>query len=281
MRQKGKHMIYLVAGVFGLLIGSFLSVVISRLPIMLKKSWEAECREFLNQPAQATARFNLAVPRSHCPKCNALITWWQNIPVISFVLLRGRCAGCQTKIPSFYPLLEISTAMLSIWVVAHFGLSWQMGFALIFTYGLIAMTCIDARTQLLPDELTLSFLWLGLLISTHGLFISSEDAIIGAFIGYAVLWLIANAYKLIRKQDGMGYGDFKLLAMLGAWIGALNLLNVLLISTFLGLISGLLFLLRKKIKSTEPMPFGPYLAIGGWLTLLYGPFLLNYFHILQ
>lgn len=274
-------MIYLIAGLFGLLIGSFLSVVISRLPVMLKKSWEAECREFLDQPAIKSEPFNLAVPRSRCPNCKAMISWWQNIPVFSFIFLRGRCAGCQAKIPVFYPALEIGTAILSIWVVAHFGLNWQMIFALIFTYGLIAMSCIDARTQLLPDELTLGFLWIGLLISTRAIFISPQDAIIGAFIGYAVLWLIANAYKLIRKQDGMGYGDFKLLAMLGAWLGALNLLNVLFIATFLGLIMGLIFLFHKKINSRQPLPFGPYLAIAGWLTLLYGPFVLNYLHILR
>lgn len=274
-------MIYFIIGLFGLLIGSFLSVVISRLPIMLNANWAAQCREFLKQPAEQVPRFNLAVPRSHCPNCKAMICWWQNIPVISYLVLRGRCAHCQTKIPVFYPILEISTAILSIWVAAHFGLSWQMGFALIFTYLLIAMSCIDWRTQLLPDELTLGLMWIGLIISTRAIFISAEDAIIGAVVGYAVLWLLANVYKLLRKHDGMGYGDLKLLAALGAWCGLINLLNILLISSVLGLIVGLLFLLSKKMTSSQALPFGPYLAIAGWLSLMYGPFLLNYFHILS
>lgn len=274
-------MIYVIAGLFGLLIGSFLSVVISRLPIMLKRSWEAECREFLNQPAEKTSAFNLAIPRSHCPNCKSLITWWQNIPVFSYLFLRGRCANCRTRIPHFYPVLELCTAILTIWVVAHFGINWQMACALIFTYGLIAMACIDWRTQLLPDELTIGFLWIGLLISLHAIFVSSETAILGAFIGYAALWLIANLYKLIRKHDGMGYGDFKLLAMLGAWLGTVALLNILLISTVIGLIIGVIYLVTKKISSKQALPFGPYLAIGGWLTLMYGPFLLTYFKIIQ
>lgn len=274
-------MMYLIAALFGLLIGSFLSVVISRLPLMLNTQWAAQCREFLNQPEQKTPRFNLALPRSHCPKCKTLICWWQNIPLLSYVILRGRCAHCQIPIPVFYPLLEISTAILSIWVVSHFGLNWQMVCALIFTYALITMTCIDWQTQLLPDELTLGLLWIGLLISTRAVFVSPEEAIIGAFIGYAVLWLLAQIYTLLRKQEGMGYGDLKLLAALGAWTGILNLLNILLISSLLGLIVGLLFLLRKKITSNQPLPFGPYLAIAGWLSLLYGPFVLAYFHIIQ
>lgn len=274
-------MIYLIIGLFGLLVGSFLSVVISRLPIMLNANWTAQCREFLKQPVEPTTRFNLAVPRSHCPNCKTMICWWQNIPVLSYLILRGRCAHCQTKIPVFYPLLEISTAILSIWVAAHFGLNWQMGFALVFTYALIAMSCIDWRTQLLPDELTLGLMWLGLIISTRALFVSPEEAIIAAAVGYLALWLLANVYKLLRKQDGMGYGDLKLLAALGAWCGLINLLNILLISSLLGVIVGLLFLFRKKMTSTQPLPFGPYLAIAGWLSLMYGPFLLNYFHILS
>jgi len=273
-------MIYILVAIFGLIIGSFLSVVVCRLPAMLDVRWRNECHEFLNQPPEEAGElFNLALPRSHCPQCKSTIAWWQNIPLLSFILLKGKCAHCQNKIPYFYPLLELSCAALSIWVIAHFGLNAQGLMGLIITYGLIALSLIDWKTQLLPDEITLPFLWLGLLLSLFYVFVTPEQAILGAIMGYGILWIITNLYKLIRKKDGMGYGDLKLLAMIGAWVGPVSVMNILILGSFLGLIVAVILLIMKKTTTKKPLAFGPYLAISGWLTLLYGPFLLRWIGI--
>jgi len=272
--------VYLLAILFGLIVGSFLSVVISRLPVMLNRQWQHECQAFLNQTINKDNQpFNLSLPRSHCPNCKNTIVWWQNIPIVSYFLLKGKCAHCQTKIPLFYPLLEVCCAILTVWVIAHFGLTAAGFMALLLTYALIALSLIDWKTQLLPDEITLPFIWIGLLTNLFYVYVPPSQAILGAILGYGILWVIANAYKLIRHKDGMGYGDFKLLAMLGAWLGPLSVINILMLGCFIGLAASLALLALKKMTRDNPFAFGPYLAIAGWLTLLYGPFLLKWIGI--
>lgn len=270
-------MIYIFVAIFGLIIGSFLSVVVNRLPIMLKIQWEKECHDFLGHPITETHEpFNLFLPRSHCPQCKKKIVWWQNIPLLSFILLKGRCVHCHCRIPFLYPLLELFCAILSVWVIWHFGLNAKGIMALIFTYGLIALSVIDWKTQLLPDEITLPFLWLGLLLSLFYVFTSPEQAILGAIFGYGILWIIKTLYRLVRRKEGMGHGDLKLLALLGAWTGPFSVIHILIFASFMGLSIAIISLALKKTTFQTPLPFGPYLAIAGWLTFLYGPFLLRW-----
>ncbi len=273
--------------VFGLLVGSFLNVVIYRLPIMLDREWRSQAAEILGtaDSAQTTVvveRFNLVTPRSACPSCKAPIKAWQNIPVISWLVLRGKCAACRAPISARYPLVELATGLMSAAVAWHFGFGSTAACALIVTWALIALTGIDLDHQLLPDGITLPLLWAGLLAAVvvgpvrgSALPVSPRDAIIGAAAAYVSLWLVYHAFRLVTGKEGMGYGDFKLYAALGAWLGWKLLPLVILLSAATGAIIGIgLNLFRGRNRST-PMPFGPYLAAAGWLAMLYGDSLMH------
>jgi leader peptidase (prepilin peptidase)/N-methyltransferase len=266
----------------GLAVGSFLNVVIYRLPVMLNRQFEDQARSFLEEledscnpesietpeSPEDPEPFNLMVPRSRCPKCNSLITAWQNIPVVSWIVLRGRCHNCRVRIPVRYPLVELGTALATVYVLALFGFTFLGLAAVVFTWMLIALTFIDFDTQYLPDQLTLPLLWLGLLTNLSGGFTSLGSAVLGAVFGYLTLWSTFWAFKLIRGKEGMGYGDFKLLAAIGAWFGWQVLPATILIASAAGLLYALAIFLAGKWKSGEPIPFGPFLAIGGWVSLV-------------
>lgn len=264
------------AVVFGALVGSFLNVVILRLPPRLEHAWRAEARSILELDAEPHhAPAGLVVERSCCPKCGHRIRWWENIPVLSFVLLRGRCAGCKTAISWQYPFVEALTALLFLACVWRFGPTAQALWAMAFTALLVASAGIDARTQLLPDDLTYALLWLGLLASLTTQFVSPDQAIIGAIVGYLSLWSVFKAYLLLTGKEGMGYGDFKLLAALGAWLGWQPLLLVVILASVSGaLIGGGIMIIRGRDHQL-PFAFGPYLAVGGWVALIGGTWLID------
>jgi leader peptidase (prepilin peptidase)/N-methyltransferase len=255
----------------GLIVGSFLNVLIHRLPIMLDRDWTTQSRAMLGLPPEPKGpAYNLLLPHSECPRCTHKIRAWENIPVISYLMLRGKCAECRAKISLRYPLVELATGILSAFVVYHFGLSWQAGAFLLLTWGLLAMSLIDADHQLLPDVLVLPLLWLGLIVNGQGLFTSLYAALWGAVAGYLSLWLVYWAFKLITGKEGMGYGDFKLLAMLGAWGGWQILPLTILLSSLVGAVLGVVMLKMRNAQTSTPIPFGPYLAIAGWIALLWG-----------
>ncbi len=275
--------VYLVCiFVLGLCVGSFLNVVIYRLPVMMQREWRSECLEFLEQtPEPASDKFNLIVPRSRCGVCGHAISAMENIPVLSYLALRGKCAECKTPISVQYPMVELLTALVSLVVAWHFGVSPQALAALIFTWCLIAASGIDIGHKLLPDNITLPLLWLGILLGLFDVFVDLETSVIGAIAGYLSLWSIFIVYKLITGKEGMGHGDFKLLAMLGAWTGWKMLFVIVLTSSLVGTVIGITMILLKKTDRETQIPFGPYLAGAGWLTLLWGPQLLQfYFSIL-
>jgi leader peptidase (prepilin peptidase)/N-methyltransferase len=285
----------------GLLVGSFLNVVIYRLPIILEREWRSQAADVLADPApagapptQATApaaspaaTFSLSTPRSYCPNCKAPIKAWQNIPVVSWLILRGRCAACKAKISGRYPAVELTTAVLSAWVAWHFGFGAAAACALLVTWALIALTGIDIDHQLLPDSITLTLMWTGLLAAvaigpTAGVALpaSAQDALIGAMAGYLSLWLVFHAFRLITGKEGMGYGDFKLFAALGAWLGWKLLPLVILLSAATGAVLGILMILFRGRDRSVPMPFGPYLAAAGWLAMMYGDRMVDvYLHV--
>jgi leader peptidase (prepilin peptidase) / N-methyltransferase len=254
----------------GLCVGSFLNVVIHRLPLMLERQWRSQAQEILEQspPEEGEAEpFNLVVPRSRCPHCQAQIRAWHNIPLFSWLMLRGRCADCGARISMRYPSVELLTGICTLLVIAHFSYSWLALWAVLFTWTLIALTFIDYDTKLLPDNLTLPLLWLGLLVNLSGALVPLTDAVIGAVCGYLLLWSLYWAFKLLTGKEGMGYGDFKLLGALGAWFGWQALPAIILVSAIAGLlIGGGSQLLR---RSRDPIPFGPFLAIAGWIALLW------------
>ncbi|ASX09570.1 TPA: prepilin peptidase [Aeromonas dhakensis] len=257
---------------FSLMIGSFLNVVIHRLPIMLEREWQAEYLSYFNPETQLQQeeRYNLMVPRSACPHCGHAITAMENIPLLSWLWLKGRCRECQAPISARYPLVELLTALLSLVVAATFPPGWALLAALLLTWGLVALTFIDLDKMLLPDQLTLPLLWGGLLFNLAGGFVPLADAVIGAMAGYLVLWSLYWAFKLLTGKEGMGYGDFKLLAALGAWLGWQALPIVLLLSSLVGAIIGISLILLRNHHQGKPIPFGPYLAIAGWIALLWG-----------
>ncbi|MGE6530647.1 prepilin peptidase [Pseudomonas sp. NPDC077382] len=260
----------LCALVLGLLVGSFLNVVIHRLPIMMQRDWRAQAREFLELPVEPTTTFNLILPNSHCPQCDHEIRPWENIPLVSWLALRGKCSSCRAPISSRYPLVELLCGVLSGYVAWHFGFSWQAGAMLLLTWGLLAMSMIDVDHQLLPDSLVLPLLWLGLIANYFGLFAPLPDAVWGAVAGYLSLWSVYWLFKLVTGKEGMGYGDFKLLAMLGAWGGWQVLPLTILLSSVVGAVLGTIMLRIQKADSGTTIPFGPYLAIAGWIALLWG-----------
>ena len=275
--------------VFGLLIGSFLNVVIYRVPLMLEREWRAQCAELAaaGEPAGVAVNpaaipgepsFNLVVPRSACPSCKAPIRAIHNVPVLSWLALRGRCAKCQARISARYPIVELLCGVLSAVVAWKFGFGWQAGAALAVTWFLIALTGIDLDHHLLPDSLTLPLLWGGLLASVfwsasnpHSLPVSPSDAIIGAGAGYFSLWSVYQLFKLATGKEGMGYGDFKLLAALGAWLGWRMLLPIVLCSAAVGATVGIALIVSRKHQRSVPIPFGPFLAAAGWLAMMWGP----------
>jgi leader peptidase (prepilin peptidase)/N-methyltransferase len=271
----------------GLIVGSFLNVVIYRLPIMLEREWRAQAADVFAGTAApvettAPAQFSLITPRSACPNCKAPIKAWQNIPVVSWLMLRGRCASCKNKIPMRYPTVELATALLSAWVAWHFGFGASAACALLVTWALIALTGIDIDHQLLPDNITLPLMWAGLLAAVvigpkagSVLPVSAQDALVGAMSGYVSLWLVFHAFRLITGKEGMGYGDFKLFAALGAWLGWKLLPLVILLSAATGALLGILMILLRGRDRRAPMPFGPYLAAAGWLAMMYGDTLLD------
>jgi len=271
------------AGIVGLAVGSFLNVVIYRLPIILEREWRAQALELLPASAETRVaeeepvRFSLSLPRSACPVCKAPITALQNIPVLSWLMLRGRCASCQTSISARYPFVEILTAVLSAAVAWHFGFDWSAACALLLTWVLIALTGIDIDHQLLPDNLTLPLMWAGLLAAVllgadHGaaLPVSLPDAVIGAAAGYLSLWLVFHVFRLVTGKEGMGYGDFKLFAALGAWLGWKDLPLIIILSAASGAVIGISMIVLRGRDRAAPMPFGPYLAIAGWIAMMYG-----------
>jgi len=260
----------LCAVAFGLAIGSFLNVIIYRLPIMMQAEWRAQCAELNGRAPEPAPRFNLMVPGSHCPACKTPLRLRDNVPLLSYVASGGKCAHCGAAISLRYPIVEAGTALLSAWVAWRFGFGLPGLAALLFTFVLIALTFIDADTTLLPDSLTLPLLWAGLLLNVSGTFVPLPQAVIGAAAGYLVLWTIYWLFKLATGKEGMGYGDFKLLAALGAWFGWKMLLPILLLSSVVGAVVGIVLLTLARRGRDIPIPFGPYLAAAGFIALLYG-----------
>ncbi|MDF3867521.1 A24 family peptidase [Pseudomonas denitrificans (nom. rej.)] len=255
----------------GLLVGSFLNVVIHRLPRMMELDWQQQARETLALPEdEKQPTYNLILPNSQCPHCAHEIKPWENIPVVSWLALGGKCSSCKAPISKRYPLIELTCGVLSAFIAWHYGFGWQAGAMLLLTWGLLAMSMIDVDHQLLPDALVLPLLWLGLIVNYFGLFTSLGDALWGAVFGYLSLWSVYWLFKLITGKEGMGYGDFKLLAMLGAWGGWQVLPLTILFSSLVGAVLGVILLRLRNAETSTPIPFGPYLAIAGWIALLWG-----------
>ena len=269
-----------LAFVFALLVGSFLNVIIYRLPVMMERDWRAQCDEISASPAGELpqGRFDLMVPRSRCPSCNQQITAMQNIPVISYLLLGGKCGNCKAPISQRYPAVELLTAVLTGIVAWRFGFGWEAAAAIALTWTLIAVSVIDIDHQIIPDSISLPLIWSGLFLSLFHplagaeiLFVDAKTAIAGGLAGYLSLWSIYHLFRLLTGKEGMGYGDFKLLAALGAWLGWQMLPLIILLSAIVGAVSGILMIVTKRHERSMPIPFGPYLAAAGWVAMLYGP----------
>ncbi|MCG9722884.1 A24 family peptidase [Shewanella sp. Isolate7] len=282
-----------ISFVFAAVIGSFLNVVIHRLPVMMKREWQEECNQYLDEYHKATVtaikdklaqpiddypeKYNLIVPGSSCPKCKTDIKPWHNLPIVGWLMLGGRCAHCKTRISVRYPVIEALSGFAVAYLAYHFGPTWQFVFATLLTFGLIALTGIDLDEMLLPDQITLPLLWLGLLINLDSTFVSITDAVIGASAGYMSLWSVFWGFKLLTGKEGMGYGDFKLLAVFGAWFGWQLLPLIVLLSSIVGALVGLLLIVNKKINSGNPIPFGPYIALAGWIAMIWGEKIVNWY----
>lgn len=268
---------YILVFIVSLMVGSFLNVVIYRLPIMMERSWQQEYQQYFSQSQEEVissssdtqTTFNLVKPDSTCPSCGHKIRVWENIPVLSYLFLKGKCAKCKVGISIRYPLVELFTAIACTFAAFNFGPTTSAMWAVLFTYILIALLFIDLDKMLLPDQLTLPLLWIGLLISTQGIFVDTTDAIIGAAAGYLSLWSVYWLFKLATGKEGMGYGDFKLLAALGAYTGWQGLPVIILLSSFVGAFAGILIMVAQNKGRSLAIPFGPYLAVAGWFTLLY------------
>jgi leader peptidase (prepilin peptidase)/N-methyltransferase len=266
-----------LAVVVGLCVGSFLNVVIHRLPRMLERGWREQCAELAGQSPQPEPAYNLVVPRSACPSCGHRIGAHENVPIVSWLALRGKCSACKASIPVRYPLVELAGGLLAAYAVWRFGLTWKGGAACVFLWMLTALTVIDFDTQLLPDDLTLPLLWAGLVANLFELFVPLRTAVIGAVAGYLALWLVYWIFKLVRGKEGMGYGDFKLLAALGAWLGWAMLPLIVLLASVVGAVIGLALIVFKGRDHNVPLAFGPYLAIAGAIALFFGPVLVRTF----
>lgn len=260
----------------GLVVGSFLNVVIHRLPIMMESRWRRDCCDLLELEAEKEETpLTLSIPNSHCPSCKSPIRPWQNIPVISYLLLGGKCANCGIRISLRYPTVELATGLLTASLAWHFTASPALGGAILITWCLVALTMIDIDHQLLPDDITLPLLWLGLLFNLSDTYVSIGDAVIGAMAGYLSLWSVYWLFKLLTGKEGMGFGDFKLLAALGAWLGWQALPLIILLSSVVGAVVGIGLMLLKSRGREVPIPFGPYLAAAGWIALLWGDSIMN------
>jgi len=281
-------MLVAVGVLLGLLVGSFLNVVVYRIPVMMQRDWKAQCYEYLeidnpeSDSSDSSAQyktFNLLKPDSHCPNCDHKITALENVPVISYLFLQGKCSECETSISIRYPLVELVTGVFSGLVVLSFGVTWLTLALLVFTWSLIVLAVIDFDHQLLPDSITLPLLWLGLLVNSIGLGfgVSLQDAVIGAIAGYLVLWCFYWAFKLLTGKEGMGYGDFKLLSTLGAWMGWQNILPIIILSSLVGAVIGIITISIFKRDKSAPMPFGPFLAGAGFIMLIWGPQLISFY----
>lgn len=273
--QENNVLFIAISVILGLMVGSFLNVVIYRLPKMMEQEWHNNCLELQGKEVPSRSELSLATPRSACPHCAHKISIFENIPIISYLILKGRCSACKAPISMRYPLVEALTGTLIGLISWHFGYTTTTLFAWIFTFALIALTFIDFDTQLLPDDITLPLLWLGLLFNLNSGFTDLKSAVIGAMAGYLVLWCVFWLFKIIRGKEGMGYGDFKLLAAIGAWFGWKLLPAVILLSSTLGAIIGTALIVATKRSKEVPMPFGPFLAIGGVAALFFGQQLAN------
>lgn len=261
------------ATTLGLLIGSFLNVLIHRLPLMLNREWYHAAKEYLDEikaPPDLPDVFNLVLPNSRCPKCQVEIKPWQNIPVISYLLLKGKCGQCKTSIPKRYPIVEAITGILTALIIWKFGFTAMGGCLLIFLWSLITLSLIDFDHKLLPDNITIPLIWIGLLVNSQGIIVSLEDALYGAILGYLSLWSVYWVFKLVTKKEGMGYGDFKLLSAMGAWLGWQAIPSIILLSSGVGAIVGIIIITCFGHDKNVGMPFGPYLAAAGLLTLFFG-----------
>lgn len=269
--QQSPVLLTAVGFILGIMVGSFLNVVIYRLPLMMQRDWSRDCREYLQLPAEEVPEpINLLWPGSHCPVCKAEVKPHQNIPLLSYMILGGKCAHCASPISIRYPAIEALSGIASALVAWHFGMSPAMGFALLLTWALIALSFIDIDHQLLPDSITLPMLWLGLLLSLFSLFADSQSAIIGALAGYLSLWMVYQIFKFLTGKEGMGYGDFKLLALLGAWLGWQYLPMIILLSSLVGACIGTTMVILRKQDASRPIPYGPYLASAGWIAMIWG-----------
>ena len=266
----------LVTFVFGTLVGSFLNVVILRLPLILEQTWQEEAALILGEAPKATARVTLWGPRSACPSCSSTIRAYDNIPVVSFLLLRGRCRDCSTRIALRYPLIELLTGFVTLGLLIALGWNTTFAAALVLSYGLIALTFIDFDHQILPDQITLPGIWIGLLLNLNGIFCSLEESVIGAMAGYLSLWIVYQGFKLATGKEGMGFGDFKLLAALGAWFGWTALPGIVLISSAIGAIIGITLIALGRPRE-EAIAFGPYLALAGFIFLLAGDTVMSFY----
>ena len=259
-----------VIAILGLLVGSFLNVVIHRLPLIMHREWQQQCHELIGSEVPPADTLTLSTPRSRCPHCGHTISALENIPVISSLILRGRCRGCQARISLRHPLIEALTGLLSAVVAWHFGFSWACLGALLLTWALVALTFIDIDEQFLPASIPLQLFWLGLFFNLFGSFTDLQSAVIGALAGYLSLWLVFHAFRLVTGKEGMGFGDFKLLAALGAWLGWQFLPVIILLSSLVGAVVGISLVLLRQHQRSQPIPFGPYLAAAGWLALVWG-----------
>lgn len=279
--QNHIYFTFCLVGILGLIAGSFFNVVIYRLPIMLINEWQINCAEYANAQIPSEyfhqKRYNLFLPRSHCPKCQHTLHWWENIPLLSFLLLKFCCSNCKKRISFRYPIVEFISSILCIFLLWHYGLTSIFIAAAIFTGYLLVMCMIDLTEKILPDVLTFSLLWLGLIFNTSQMFATSRDAIFGAVIGYLSFWIIASGYKFIAKKDGLGIGDCKLLAALGAWLGWQMLPFIVLFASLVGILISLFLILGKRIQRDTPIPFGPFLAVSGWIAFVWGQSLLNWY----
>ena len=274
MMELDTGLVVLLALILGLLVGSFLNVVIYRVPEGLNRNWKLQAKQMLDLPLEQGEgeRFNILMPPSHCPSCKAAIKPWQNIPILSYVLLKGQCKHCHAAISLRYPLVELLTGLVFAVCAWKFGATWTALAVMVFSAYLIAMIFIDADTQLLPDQLTLPLMWAGIVFHLAAYLLQADwgittlvDSLLGAIVGYMSLWSIFQLFKLVTGKEGMGYGDFKLLAALGAWLG----ISVLPIIIIMSAVVGLIFALIMKVAKNQPMPFGPYLAISGWIVLVF------------
>lgn len=261
------------AALLGLVVGSFVNVIIFRLPLVLEREWRNQCGQLLDcQDAmpQPAAPFNLIVPRSHCPACGHNIAALENVPVLSYLWLRGRCSACGEPISLRYPMVEILSGALTAMIAWHFGFGLEAVGAMFLTWALIALTFIDIDHQLLPDNITVPLLWLGLSLNLFEIYTTLEASLVGAIAGYGILWLVYHLFRLTTGKEGMGFGDFKLMAALGAWLGWQTLPVVILLSSAIGAVVGLVLVLVRNRDKNLPLPFGPYLALAGWIALLWG-----------